>query len=87
PIPIPFHLDLEREGFDVPRVIFFYFVIPIKKVFDIKFQKEELFNFGWFDKGELKDLKTFDQVRSVASFAIDNYPNKNEKKIASLCSQ
>ena len=26
PLPLPFHIDVAREGFDVPRLIFYYFI-------------------------------------------------------------
>ncbi len=73
PIPLPFHMDIEREGFDVPHIGYFYYV---KAVADdnISFQTEELFNAGWFSEKDLETLSTFEQVRAVAKFAIENFP-------------
>jgi hypothetical protein len=41
----------------------------------MKHQEDELLGIDWFDKEDLKTIKTFDQVRALANFAIDNYPN------------
>jgi len=74
PIPMPFHIDLEKEGFDVPHIGHFFYVAFLKDDQQIDFQKEELLNAGWFSKEDLMNLKTFDQVRALASFALQNYP-------------
>jgi len=74
PIPMPFHIDLEREGFEVPHIGHFFYVRLIAPEQEIKLELEEVHNVGWFSKEELKDLPTFDQVRALAAFAIDHYP-------------
>ncbi len=74
PIPMPFYMDLEVEGFDVPHIGHFFYVKEVGEPGEIKHQEDELHGAGWFTKDELKDLKTFDQVRAVAAYAIDNYP-------------
>jgi 8-oxo-dGTP pyrophosphatase MutT (NUDIX family) len=73
-IPLPFHMDLEREGFDVPHIGHFFYVKLARDGQEMNHQVEELHGIQWFIKVDLVDLKTFDQVRAVARFAIDNYP-------------
>lgn len=77
PIPMPFYMDLEREGFDVPHIGHFYYVKEVGEPGDIKHQEDELHGFDWFSKDDLQSLKTFDQVRAVAAYAIDNYPQED----------
>jgi 8-oxo-dGTP pyrophosphatase MutT (NUDIX family) len=74
PIPMPFHIDLEREGFDVPHVGYFFYV-KLQGSSDISIQTEELHDAGWFGKEDLPGLATFDQVRALAAYAIDHYPD------------
>lgn len=76
PIPLPFHMDLEREGFDVPHIGHFFYVRMIDQSAIEHHQESELFGIGWFSREELKNLKTFDQVRAVATYALDNYPHE-----------
>ncbi|MFA5270404.1 MAG: NUDIX hydrolase [Patescibacteria group bacterium] len=78
PIPMPFHIDLEREGFSVPHIGHFFYVKLAMPDQDIKIELEEIHNAGWFSKEDLKDLLTFDQVRALAAFAIDHYPKLEE---------
>ena len=74
PIPMPFHIDLEREGFDVPHIGYFFYVkVPENQEF-LSVLKKELHDVKWFTKTELSSLPTFDQVRAVAAYAIDHYP-------------
>ena len=74
PIPLPFHMDTEVEGFDSPRIGYFYYLKEVGEMGIAKHQEEELFGVDWFGKDDLQSLKTFDQVRALAAFAIDNYP-------------
>lgn len=76
PIPVPFHMGLDTEGFNKPLVAHFYFVKEAKENQTLQYQESELFGIGWFSKEDLVGLKTFDQVRAVAAFAIDNYPKE-----------
>lgn len=73
PIPLPFHMDLEREGFDVPHIGHFFFVKVRDHAQEIDVLKEELHNASWFSKEDLAGLKTFDQVRALARYAIEHY--------------
>lgn len=74
PIPLPFHMDLEREGFDVPHIGHFYFVRDTGERGEATHQASELFAIDWFGQNDLESLQTFDQVRALTSFAIANYP-------------
>jgi len=74
PIPMPFHIDLEREGFDVPHLGYFFYVKLKNPNQSVKLLKDELHNVKWFSKEELPTLQTFDQVRALANYAIDHYP-------------
>jgi len=74
PIPMPFHIDLEREGFDVPHLGYFFYVRLLGDDQNIKVLEAELHGFGWFSKEDLPALPTFEQVRALAEHAIDHYP-------------
>ena len=74
PIPMPFHIDLEREGFTVPHLGHFFYVKLLDEKQIISISKDELFNYGWFSKEDLLTLPTFDQVRALAEYALNNYP-------------
>ncbi len=74
PIPMPFHIDLEREGFDTPRIGFFFYVKLKDPNQTITVLKDELHDAKWFSKEEIVVLSTFDQVRALSTHAINNYP-------------
>jgi len=74
PIPMPFHIDLEREGFDVPHLGYFFYVRLLGDDQNVKVLETELYEFGWFSKEDLVALPTFEQVRALAEHAIDHYP-------------
>lgn len=79
PIPMPFHIDVEREGFDVPHIGYFFYVSLKESEQAAKILETELKDMNWFRKEDLKQLPTFDQVRALASYAIDHYPKGNKK--------
>ena len=74
PIPMPFHIDLEREGFDSPRLAYFFYVQLLEADQIINILESELHDVGWFSEEDLHSLSTFDQVRALARHAIKNYP-------------
>jgi len=74
PIPMPFHIDLEREGFDVPRVGYFFYIKSLGDTENLNLQKSEIYDAQWFGKEDLPTLNTFDQVHALVSYAIDHYP-------------
>ncbi len=74
PIPMPFHIDLEREGFDVPHIGYFFYLKLKNSDQEISILKSEVHDARWFSEEELKNIPTFDQVRALARYAIKNYP-------------
>lgn len=76
PIPLPFHTDLEREGFDVPHIGYFYYVRPLEESIKLQHQESEVYGIGWFSENDLPNLKTFDQVRALAQYALQHYPQE-----------
>lgn len=76
PVPMPFHIDLEREGFDVPHIGHFFYVKLLDENQIINIQESELHDAKWFSKEDLFTLKTFNQVKALAKYAIDHFPNK-----------
>jgi 8-oxo-dGTP diphosphatase len=74
PIPMPFHIDLELEGFDVPHIGYFFYVKLKNDDQTINVLESELHDAKWFSKEELPNLQTFDQVRALAEYAVNHYP-------------
>ncbi|WP_433228253.1 NUDIX hydrolase [Actinomadura formosensis] len=79
PEPVPFYADLEREGFRVPAIVQFFYVRRITDDQELQAQLEEVHDAKWFTLGDLDDLPTFEQVRSLARFALCNYPIETER--------
>ncbi len=75
PVPMPFHIDLEREGFDVPHVGYFFYIKGVEDQ-QLNLQLAEIHDAKWFSKEDLPSLETFDQVRALANYAIDHYSSK-----------
>ncbi|MDT0320073.1 NUDIX hydrolase [Streptomyces millisiae] len=76
PEPVPFYVDIEREGFPVPALVQFFFVRRQEDSAEqvVEAQLEEVHGAGWFGLEDLEQLPTFEQVRSLARFALLNYP-------------
>lgn len=81
PEPVPFYVDLEREGFAVPAIAQFFYVRRLAGTSDrpVAAQLAEVHDVAWFAPGELDGLPTFGQVRSLAQFALRNYPVEAER--------
>ncbi|WP_165975347.1 NUDIX hydrolase [Actinomadura rubrisoli] len=79
PEPAPFYVDLEREGFRIPAIVQFFYVRRIGGEQELQAQLEEVADARWFTLGDLDDLPTFEQVRSLARFALRNYPIESER--------
>ncbi|BDH15364.1 DNA mismatch repair protein MutT [Streptomyces hygroscopicus] len=81
PEPVPFYVDVEREGFATPALVQFFFIQrqPGTQGQAVEAQLEEVHGAAWFGLEDLADLKTFDQVRSLARFALLNYPVTSER--------
>jgi 8-oxo-dGTP pyrophosphatase MutT (NUDIX family) len=76
PEPVPFYVDIEREGFAIPALAQFFYVrrqVGAGKQ-AVEAQLDEVYGAGWFGLGDLAELPTFEQVRSLARFALLNYP-------------
>ncbi|WP_242904503.1 NUDIX domain-containing protein [Actinomadura terrae] len=79
PEPVPFYVDLEREGFRIPAIVQFFYVRRVGGEQEPRAQLEEVADADWFTFGDLADLPTFEQVRSLARFALRNYPIEGER--------
>ncbi|KUF15511.1 hypothetical protein AT728_26005 [Streptomyces silvensis] len=81
PEPVPFYVDIEREGFAIPALVQFFYVQrqPGAREQSVRAQLEEVHGAAWFGPEDLDALKTFDQVRSLARFALSNYPVAGER--------
>lgn len=75
PEPVPFYVDIEREGFSSPALVQFFYVAQTDQADTLRPQSKEVDECRWFTADELQTLRTFDQVKSVAAFAITNYPS------------
>lgn len=74
PVPMPFHIDLEREGFDVPHIGHFFYVKLLDENQLINIQESEIHNAKWFSKEDMPNLSTFAQVRALVKYAINHFP-------------
>jgi 8-oxo-dGTP pyrophosphatase MutT (NUDIX family) len=81
PEPVPFYVDLEREGFAIPAVVQFFYVRRTAGAAGRRAaaQLEEVRDARWFTRDELASVPTFEQVRSLAQFALRNYPVAAER--------
>lgn len=81
PEPVPFYVDQEREGFAVPAIVQFFYVRRLASSAgqQVEAQLEEVHDAAWFLLDGLDELPTFDQVRSLARFALRNYPIESER--------
>ncbi|MCP2336440.1 NUDIX domain-containing protein [Actinomadura rupiterrae] len=81
PEPVPFYADLEREGFATPALVQFFYVrrAAASHGQELAAELSEVHDARWFGLAELDDLKTFEQVRSLARFALGNYPIESER--------
>ncbi|MFB4314411.1 NUDIX hydrolase [Actinomadura sp. 21ATH] len=82
PEPVPFYVDIERlEGFPLPALTQFFYVRRVDGTGhrSVTPQLAEVHEAAWFGLDELAALPTFDQVRSLARFALLNYPIAAER--------
>jgi 8-oxo-dGTP diphosphatase len=81
PEPVPFYVDLEREGFPTPAIAQFFYVrrVDDSASVELRAQPEEVHGAAWFAPADLDQLPTFEQVRSLARFALRNYPVVTER--------
>lgn len=74
PEPLPFYVDIVREGFDTPALVQYYWGEVTSPHANIVPQLEEVDGASWFTASQLSDLSTFDQVRSLAAYALVHSP-------------
>lgn len=79
--PVPFYVDVEREGFPVPAIVQFFYMRRQAEAAGrhVEAQAAEVHDAAWFSLNELDTLPTFEQVRSLARFVLFNYPIENER--------
>jgi 8-oxo-dGTP pyrophosphatase MutT (NUDIX family) len=76
PEPVPFYVDIEREGFAKPALAQFYFVEPVDRdrPLHIVPNDPEVAACNWFRREDIPVLPTFAQVRSLALYALEHHP-------------
>lgn len=81
PEPVPFYADIEREGFATPALVQFFYVRRQAGTREqaVEAQLEEVHGAAWFGLEDIGGLQTFEQVRSLARFALLNYPDTAER--------
>ncbi|WP_207935946.1 NUDIX domain-containing protein [Actinomadura sp. KC216] len=85
PEPAPFYVDIERpEGFPIPALTQFFYVKRVDgaRGRPVEPQLAEVHDAAWFGLHDLDALPTFEQVRSLARFALLNYPIEAERATA-----
>lgn len=75
PLPLPFYSDVMTEGFKIPTVGQ-YFYVEQTGDHQLVHQQAELDDAAWFTAEELDDLPTFEQVRSLARYALKHHPRQ-----------
>lgn len=83
PEPVPFYVDVEREGFRIPALVQFFYLrlLDASSLARAKAQESEVYGLGWFNADELMTLPTFDQVRSLSQHALAHHPDTGLNKI------
>ncbi|MEU0537080.1 NUDIX hydrolase [Amycolatopsis tolypomycina] len=79
PEPTPFYVDVEYNSFAKPAIVQFYYVKREGRAEELHAQASEVHDVAWFALSELDTLPTFEQVRSVAKHALNNYPVEIER--------
>lgn len=75
PLPGPFYVDLEGEGFAIPSITQFFWVRRINKSQTISAQLQEVHEVRWFDADEIESIPTFEQVRVLCRYALKHHPD------------
>lgn len=74
PLPLPFYTDIMLEGFAIPTIGQYFYVERVGDE-ELRMQADELDDIRWFSVDQLNDIETFDQVRSLARYALANHPH------------
>ena len=77
PQALPFYTDIMREGFSKPTMGFYYYVESLSPLEDLKIQEDELDDARWFSAEEIGQIPTFEQVRSLALWALEHHPQRH----------
>ena len=77
PEPVPFFVDLETYFEPNPGIVQFFWVRRHEESRDKEHaaQTEELHGADWFDHKQVKKLDTFEQVRVLATYALQHHPD------------
>jgi 8-oxo-dGTP diphosphatase len=75
PLPGPFYVDLEGEGFPIPSITQFFWVRRLDTTQDISPQFQEVHDVRWFDATEIESMPTFEQVRVLCRYALTHHPD------------
>jgi 8-oxo-dGTP pyrophosphatase MutT (NUDIX family) len=75
--PVPFYIDVEYDFKPRPAIVQFFWArrSQVSKGKELVAQQEEVHGAQWFDRDEIATIPTFDQVRSLALFAIQHHPD------------
>ncbi|MGH3621216.1 MAG: NUDIX domain-containing protein [Sciscionella sp.] len=71
----PFYCDLLTEGFARPVAVQYYWGRLAGENQKLRHQVSEVDGAAWITLDELAALPTFDQVRSLAAFALQHHPD------------
>jgi len=74
-LPGPFYVDLEREGFRFPAITQFFYVRRQDRSTQLRAQLEEVHEVAWFDAHDVESMRTFEQVRAICRYALQNHPD------------
>ncbi len=74
PEPVPFYVDLEREGFSKPALVQFFFVDADADPEAVSPMDPEVARCKWFVAAQLATIATYAQVKSLARYALSSYP-------------
>jgi 8-oxo-dGTP diphosphatase len=74
PEPLPFYVDRELEGFRRPAIVQYFYVAPVDGADAPRPELAEVEECRWFAEDEVASIPTFEQVRSVACWALAHHP-------------
>lgn len=75
PEPTPFYVDVLVEGFPRPALTQYFYVRLKGQPSELLAQLEEVHEVRWVAPEELTTLRTFDQVRALANYALTHHPD------------
>ena len=75
PLPGPFYVDLEGEGFPIPSITQFFWVRRKDRAQEITAQSQEVHDVRWFTAEEVETMQSFEQVRVLCRYALKNHPD------------